>query len=50
MAESSTLKPECILRVTTETEARIWAQGGLTNDREKSLNVSQLDAGWKILQ
>ena len=50
MSEGTALQPETILHVTTETESRVWSQGGITDDREESLDQESNDIGMCILQ
>ncbi|XP_053406599.1 uncharacterized protein LOC123547359 [Mercenaria mercenaria] len=50
MSEGTQLQPETILHVSTETESRVWSQGGITDDREDSLEQEPADIGMCILQ
>jgi hypothetical protein len=50
MSDSTTLQPERIIHVTTETESRVWSQGGITDEREESIDQESNDIGMSILQ
>lgn len=50
MSEGSRLPLDTILHVATETESRIWAQGGITDEREDSLQQDPGDVGMCILR
>lgn len=50
MGETVNLPPESILQVATETEERVWSQGGITDDRESSLQYDPTDIGMTMLK
>lgn len=50
MSEGVNLAPDAILQVATETEERVWSQGGITDDRGDSLNHHPGDVGMTMIK